>query len=108
MMSLFSRNTLLAVVVGAVLLALMWYMLGGTSGDVPLTETTTFDSETAAERSIVETLLALRAVSLSGTIFSDPVFQVLKDFGTPIIPEQAGRPNPFAPLGVDRAPSTEL
>ncbi len=48
---------------------------------------------------LVETLLALRTVTLSGSIFSDPAFQNLKDFSVAIVPEPAGRPDPFAPLG---------
>ena len=51
------------------------------------------------DQDLVATLLALRAVKLDGSIFSDPGFQNLKDFSTQIIPEPIGRPNPFAPLG---------
>lgn len=47
---------------------------------------------------ILEILLALRAVKLDETIFSSNSFISLKDFSTKIIPEPAGRPDPFAPF----------
>lgn len=50
------------------------------------------------DKDLVDTLLQLRAVSLSGAIFSDPSFVTLRDFGTQIVPEAVGRPNPFAPF----------
>ena len=61
----------------------------------------------ADANSIVEVLLALRAVKLEGTIFSEPTFQSLKDFSTAIVPEPVGRPDPFAPnTSVSAAPDT--
>lgn len=59
--------------------------------------TTTAPVEEGIDKELVGTLLKLRTVSLTGTIFADPAFQTLQDFGTQIIPEPVGRPNPFAP-----------
>lgn len=71
-----------------------WYVLS----EPPQEElTTTVPVESGVDKDLVSTLLQLRAVSLTGTIFSDPSFQALQDFGTQIIPEPVGRPNPFAP-----------
>lgn len=53
---------------------------------------------------ILEILLALRAVKLDETLFSNQAFISLKDFSTQIIPEPVGRPDPFAPLGVIASP----
>ena len=55
---------------------------------------------------ILEILLALRAVKLDETLFSNQAFISLKDFSTPIVPEPVGRPDPFAPLGVGGPIST--
>lgn len=57
---------------------------------------TAADPET---QKILDILLALRSVKLDGTIFSNTAFMSLKDMTTKIIPEPAGRPDPFAPLG---------
>lgn len=74
----------------------IWFGLSSSSAPQPLLAT---DAQTTvADQELVATLLELRAVSLNGTIFSDPVFLSLKDFGKEIIPEPVGRPNPFAPL----------
>ena len=77
-----------------------WYFLGGDSGTPEeglVTETFTSPAS-EADRDLVATLLELRSVSLDGAVFSDPIFRSLKDFGSEIIPEPVGRPNPFAPL----------
>jgi hypothetical protein len=89
---------IIALIVGGVL----YGMSGGGASQEPLLTTETVDSGSpstdTADRELVESLLTLRAISLSGTIFSDPAFKVLQDFGTTIIPEPVGRTNPFAPL----------
>ena len=84
-----------------------WYVLGGGSGDEQLLVTENFATPASqAEKDLVATLLELRSVTLDGTIFSDPVFKSLKDFGSQIIPEPVGRPNPFAPLSSPSVPKT--
>lgn len=94
--------------VAGVLVALVaWWSLSGDDGSSNAVLTTQGSSAvTSNERDIVDTLLQLRAVSLSGTIFSDPTFANLQDFGTQIIPEPVGRPNPFAPFSLNSASAT--
>ncbi len=97
-------GVLVVIVVGGV-----WYgMSGGGTTQEPLLTTETVDSgspsEDTADRDLVETLLTLRAITLSGSIFSDPAFKTLQDFGTNIVPEPVGRPNPFAPLSKNQTP----
>lgn len=102
MMSLFARNKILLILVGFVVLGAGWYVLSGSSSSPDILETEAGPGSVSAnpqEADLVQTLLALRTVSLSGTILTDPAFMSLHDFGTEIIPEPVGRPNPFAPLG---------
>jgi hypothetical protein len=47
---------------------------------------------------ILATLSNLHTIKLDSTIFSDPLFTSLTDYGVEIPPQNAGRPNPFAPL----------
>lgn len=99
---------LIAVIVGIVVVVGGWYMFfSGSGGNDALLTTTVVSDESAVERGIVDTLLTLRAVTLSGTIFSDPAFGTLRDFGTQIIPEPVGRPNPFAPRGLNPTESAQ-
>jgi hypothetical protein len=84
-----------------VLAALSWYLLSSSSPAPILTTSSSSSGSPSAESSdqqLVSTLLALRAVSLSGTIFQDPAFTSLADFSTSIVPEPVGRTDPFAPL----------
>lgn len=47
---------------------------------------------------ILLTLSTLHTLTLDSSLFSDPVFSSLTDFGVAIPPQNAGRRNPFAPL----------
>lgn len=94
-------NKMLLLVVGVIVAFGLWYGLSSPSSDTSLLDTTTDTAATdPASQEVLETLLALRAISLDGTIFQNPAFQSLQDFSTEIVPEPVGRQNPFAPLGV--------
>lgn len=52
----------------------------------------------------LQSLSQVRSITLDTTLFKDPAYQKLKDLTLPITLEDTrliGRPNPFAPLGVD-------
>ncbi len=95
-----SKNTILIVGLAAFLGIIGWYVLRGSPGDDALlvTQQVATGAPNEAERDLVATLLQLRDVSLDGTIFTDPAFQSLVDYGIEIVPEPVGRSNPFAPL----------
>jgi hypothetical protein len=87
------------VVILAILVAIgVWVGLTGTSSTGSLLTSEIVD-DSGPDKDLVATLLALRAVRLDASLFSDPAFVSLKDFSTEIVPEPVGRPNPFAPLG---------
>jgi hypothetical protein len=48
---------------------------------------------------LLVTLNSLHTIKLDQTIFADPVFVSLSDFGLPLGTQAAGRRNPFAPVG---------
>jgi hypothetical protein len=80
---------------------MVFYAMSSSAPPAPIlttSGTTGSPSADSSDQELVATLLALRAVTLSGTIFQDPAFISLSDFSTPIVPEPVGRPNPFAPL----------
>lgn len=89
------------LVIGVI--AVGWYGLTQNAAPEPLLTTVTpisgSPTQQTADQELVATLLTLRAVTLSGKIFEDPAFRNLRDFGTTIVAEPVGRPNPFAPLG---------
>lgn len=84
----------------AVIIAIaVWYGLSNSGEVQDRLVTETFSSPTSeAERDLVATLSQLRTLTLDGTVFSDPAFQSLRDFGSQIVSEPVGRANPFAPL----------
>ncbi len=97
-MAIFQNKLVILLVGGVALAGMVWYSFLRDRGDGTLLQTDDLTVATEADSDIVDTLLELRAVSLSGTIFTDPAFLLLQDFGSEIVPEPVGRPNPFAPL----------
>ena len=93
------------VLAGLVLAGVIWYSFLRDKKPKPLIQATDVTQTNGADSDVVSTLLQLRAVSLSGTIFSEPAFMSLLDFGSQIVPEPVGRPNPFAPLGPNASTS---
>ena len=101
-MEFLGKNKTVIIIVSGVLVAIgIWLGLRGDTPSDSLITTQASSNVSPEDRSLVDTLLQLRAVSLSGTIFSDPAFVSLRDFGTQIIPEPIGRANPFAPVSFD-------
>ncbi len=54
-----------------------------------------------ADQQFLQLLLKIQNVRIDTAIFSDPSFLSLQDDGLPILDQPQGRPNPFAPIGVD-------
>jgi hypothetical protein len=101
-MNWIKQHFLLFIGVIVVLCAIVFYVMSSSAPAAPILVTsgsTGSPSSDSSDQELVSTLLALRAVTLSGTIFQDPAFVSLVDFSTPIVPEPVGRDNPFAPLG---------
>ena len=93
------QNKYVVLILGSIVAAFVaWYILLRDPAPEQLLTTEDLTTATEADKDVVETLLQLRAITLSGTIFSDPAFVALKDNGTQIVPEPVGRPNPFLPL----------
>ena len=104
-MTLISQHKLIVALVAIVILGIGWYALSGTPASTPTLTSTSVSWSSPAEQNLVSTLLALRAVKLDASIFSDTAFMSLKDFSTQIVPEPVGRANPFAPLSTSASVS---
>jgi hypothetical protein len=94
------HHKLVIVVIIIIVIAGAWYGLSSSSAPAANTDTalTSTGTDNGGDTEIVSSLLALQAITLSGTIFSSPAYATLQDFTTAIIPEPAGRTDPFAPI----------
>jgi hypothetical protein len=98
MIDFVKQHKIPVAVICLLLIAATWYEFTQTSGPTPTITTTTVGGDSSASnQALVQTLLTLQAVTLSGTILSDPGFISLKDFTTQIVTEPVGRPDPFEP-----------
>lgn len=92
------KSLLLMLGVGVAIAGVVWFSFMRDRTPTALLQTEEIGAVNAIDSDVVPVLLQLRAVSLSGTIFTDPAFVQLRDFGSQITPEPVGRPNPFAPV----------
>lgn len=73
------------------------YLTYFSGGSAPLTASS---ADSAISGDLLITLNSLGTIDLDNKIFTNPVFVSLSDFGVSIPPQQSGRRNPFAPIGV--------
>ncbi len=98
-MEFIRQHKVLSIITFVVLVGGGWYLLSNSSpSSTPDLIATGPSTSSSDNQQLVTTLNELRAVKLDNSIFSNPAFQSLQDFTTPITPEPVGRPNPFAPL----------
>ena len=46
-------------------------------------------------------LINLKSIRLNDSLFGDPAFKELRDYGQDLVPEPLGRENPFSPIDSD-------
>lgn len=94
-----SRNLLIAVaIILAVVAAGYFYLTRDTVSDSDLLIGAPVESSGGVEGDLLTALQQLRTITLDSKIFEDPVFRSFVDFSTTLVPQPAGRTNPFAPL----------
>ncbi len=86
--------------------------LVSSSNGAPLTATSATNGNpnqnSAIARDFLNLLLSVKNIKLDDTIFSDVAFTSLHDSSITLTPDGTeGRPNPFAPIGVDNTASTQ-
>lgn len=109
MISMFSfttQNKLLAGGVSIVVLGLLYYFFFMSTPSQPMLSLSNAD-DSPVTQSLLVMLSNLHTIKLDGSIFTDPTFISLTDFGVLIPPQSVGRHNPFAPLsgGVAATPA---
>lgn len=62
----------------------------------------------ASSQDILILVEKMEKVSFDNSMFSSVLFTSLIDYSFPTTPELKGRPNPFAPIGVDQVVTTQV
>lgn len=104
MMDYIKKNKIFAAGGAVLLFAIVYYMFF-TGGSAPAPSVTSTSASTPVSQKLVVMLTSLNTIQLNSSVFKDPVFQSLADFGVVIPQQQVGRRNPFAPLQNAVAPS---
>lgn len=92
------KNKLLMGALAAVAVVGLGYYLWSSSASSPLLSSGG-EGTSPISQEILVTLGQLRTIRLDPGVFTDPTFVSLSDFGVTIPPQNAGRRNPFAPVG---------
>ena len=94
------KHKLMAIVLIIALAGFGWLLLSGSSEQEAVLSAEAPGIPPEAQQ-LIQNLNQLSAVTLDGSIFTNPAFQALRDFSTPIVAEPIGRQNPFAPLSAN-------
>ncbi len=94
----FIKKNLVAIIIFTVAAALLYYFYSSSGSSTELL-TNTSATQSPISQEVLTTLGNLRTIKLDSSIFNDPLFASLSDFGVTIPPAAAGRRNPFAPVG---------
>ena len=95
-----TAKIIIVVLVLLVLGFLGYYFFVSSTSTPEIVETGGTVSASSAGQDILDAASKLQNVVIDPAIFSSDIFTHLQDFGQATIPEQHGRPNPFAPIGV--------
>lgn len=105
MMEFLARYKIILLIAVLVVVGFVAYSMffGGTTDSRLLTSTPTANqAQTSTNNELLLLLVNLKTITLESSIFGDSAFQGLVDFGQGLVPEPAGRKNPFAPVGANR------
>lgn len=94
----FLKKNKTGIIVIVVMLAGIFVYMNYFSGPSSSAVVTTSDTSSAVSTDLLRTLGSLHTIKLDQTVFTDPVFVSLSDYGVVIPPENVGRGNPFLPF----------
>jgi len=97
MIDIIKQNKVIIVILIIIIVAFTWFGLSDKQPTTSLLSSETRGSESVAEQEILRILLDMRSIRLDSSIFENPSFASLRDFGRDIVAEPVGRTNPFAP-----------
>ena len=96
MLEIIKQNKIILIVLIVIIVAFGWFGLADRQPTNSLLTNESRGDASVAEQEILRLLLDMRSIRLDSSIFENPAFASLRDFGREIIPEPVGRTNPFA------------
>ncbi|MGE5541062.1 MAG: hypothetical protein ACM3TU_02135 [Bacillota bacterium] len=92
-----NRNTIIAIVIGLVLVGAAAYLLFLKPSSTVALDTS--EAVSPDEITFVNLTAQLDPLGFDASVLADPRFMALVDIHTAILPEATGRRDPFSPLG---------
>ena len=102
MTELLKKNKTLLIILVIVIVAFIGYTIIFNPGeDAGVLTSKNITTRGGGDNQLLLLLVNLRSITLDDSLFRDPAFRDLIDFGQQLTPEPTGRQNPFAPVGSD-------
>ena len=98
-MSSLVKNILFALALAAAAWFLWRFFFAAEDAALEAESAVAFSEAARETQGFLRTLQQLRDISLDGELFGDERFRSLIDHRQDVVPESAGRENPFAPIG---------
>ncbi|MDP3661441.1 MAG: hypothetical protein Q8R17_01120 [bacterium] len=106
------QNKKVLVLIAVFAIIVLWLLVFGGSAQTPavssspaapfLSVSPVASADAVVGQDLLAALALLKTIQLDTSVFADPIFKSLSDWGKAIPPQPVGRRNPFAPLGVPR------
>lgn len=97
MLDIIKQNKVVLGIVVLIVVAFAWFGMADRQPTTSLLSNESRGDASVAEQEILRLLLDMRSIRLDSSIFENPAFASLRDFGREIVPEPVGRTNPFEP-----------
>jgi len=101
------KNAVIIISIVVILLVAYMYFNQSSAPSASYLVSNNPSTDSADAKYIYNILQQMAKVTLNDSIFSDPVFQSLKDNTVSFPAQAAGRSNPFAPVGSISAPTNQ-
>jgi hypothetical protein len=92
---------IVAVIILGLGAAVYFYISRDRTSDELLTGVPAGTALATVDGTLLSALRELKKLKLDDSIFKNPIWLSLSDFGRTLAPQPSGRPNPFAPLGAN-------
>jgi len=100
------KNTIITIALVVVLGTVVFWYLSRQNNSAEYLITDVSSTESVDAKYIYNILQKMAQVTLDNKIFTNQIFQNLKDNTVSFSPQAAGRNNPFAPIGSDSQEQT--
>ncbi len=97
MINIIKQNRILFIILAVIIMLFIAYGFSDKTTSSVLIQKQAATDSSSIEQEILQLLMDVQSIKLDGSVFQDPTFNQLRDFGRKVIQEPTGKINPFLP-----------